>query len=158
MIIGANTIKELSLTEPKLLNPFLERQKYYGVSRGLGFAGYDVGIEFDEKGIIEDKIVEPGEFFLASTIEFFNMPNDLIAFAHDKSSWARRGITVQNTVIEPGWSGYLTLEIKNIGNEQVPIFRGQGIAQIIFHKLSNPVNPYRGKYHNQERGPVSARS
>jgi dCTP deaminase len=65
---------------------------------------------------------------------------------------------VQNTVIEPGWSGWLTLEIANHGREAITLTRGVGIAQILFHPLDKPTAlKYTGKYQNQERGPVSAK-
>ncbi len=96
---------------------------------------------------------------LASTIERFKMPNNLVGIVHDKSTWARRGIAVQNTVIEPGWEGWLTLELTNHGPEPVLLKRGMGISQILFHLLDEPTEiPYEGKYQDQERGPVAAKS
>jgi len=81
----------------------------------------------------------------------------VIGFVHDKSTWARLGIAVQNTVIEPGWEGYLTLEITNHSRDRVTILRGSGIAQVIFQFLDLPSEkPYDGKYQDQARGPVAA--
>lgn len=95
---------------------------------------------------------------LLSTMERFTMPNDVVGIVHDKSTWARRGLAVQNTVIEPGWSGYLTLEVTNHGHDVIQCWGGVGIAQIIFHRLDEPTDmPYDGKYQNQERGPQRAR-
>jgi dCTP deaminase len=101
------------------------------------------------------------------------MPNDVIAFVNDKSSWARQGLAVQNTVIEPGWRGYLTIELSNhlpcslmpgereqhsYDGNTIHIFRGDPIAQIVFHKLDYPTEkPYEGKYQDQEAGPQKAR-
>lgn len=86
------------------------------------------------------------------------MPNDVLAKVSDKSTWARRGIAVQNTVIEPGWRGFLTLEITNHGKQIIDIAAGMPIAQIIFHRLEAPAeNPYSGKYQNQAAGPQPAR-
>ncbi len=129
-----------------------------GLSFGLGPATYDVTVEFDAEGTVEFIIMEPGGFTLASTVEKFRMPDNILAIAHDKSTWARRGITVQNTVIDPGWHGFLTLELMNHGKESVRIKRGDPIAQIVFHQLDRMVSqPYRGKYQNQERGPAESR-
>lgn len=124
---------------------------------GLGPAGYDVRVEFDAEGEIPFIHMEPGEFRLASTVELFHMPLHIIGIVHDKSTWARRGLAVQNTVIEPGWGGHLTLELTNHGTEELKIYRGQAIAQILFHMLTSPTDGYEGKYQNQERGPVEAR-
>ena len=70
-----------------------------------GWRSYDVRITCC------DALIEPGQFLLAATVERFQMPNDLMGIVHDKSTWARRGLVVQNTVIEPGWHGYLTIEV-----------------------------------------------
>ena len=108
--------------------------------------------------IAEDVFLWPGRFILASTVEYFDMPNDLVGIVHDKSTWARRGLAVQNTVIEPGWRGYLTLELTMHAWRFQRIRAGTGIAQIMFHRLDQPAEkPYSGKYQNQERGPQPAR-
>ena len=86
------------------------------------------------------------------------MPKNILGVAHDKSTWVRRGLTVQNTVIDPGWCGHLTLEISNHGKERLVIKLGDPIAQIVFHLLDMPsLYAYDGKYQNQERGPVFPR-
>lgn len=84
------------------------------------------------------------------------MPPYLVGIVHDKSTWARRGLSVRNTVIEPGWHGFLTLELVYDGNTRLTIPAGAGIAQIIFHELASPAN-YDGKYQNQPDKPVQAR-
>jgi dCTP deaminase len=76
---------------------------------GSGWRSYDVRITCC------DAVISPGQFMLAATIERFQMPDDLMGIVHDKSTWARRGLVVQNTVIAPGWHGYLTLELTNHG-------------------------------------------
>jgi dCTP deaminase len=86
------------------------------------------------------------------------MPTDVIGFVHDKSTLARFGIAVQNTVIEPGWTGILTIELTNHSDEFLWLTAGQPIAQIVFHELDAPTErPYSGKYQNQEAGPQAAR-
>lgn len=160
MVLCAQTIEKLCKTNEKpLLSPFCLRDTYEGVSFGLSAAGYDVSVEFDQCGLIPEVWLEPGEFLLASTIEKFHMPDDIVGIVHDKSTWARRGIAVQNTVIEPGWSGWLTLEITNHGPRTVKLMRGMGIAQVVFHLLDQPTElPYKGKYQAQRRGPVEAKN
>ena len=85
------------------------------------------------------------------------MPDDLVAFVHDKSSWARQGLSLFNTVIEPGWKGFLTLELVNHSISALHIEAGSPIAQIIFMRLEEPTEAaYTGKYQNQKRGPQEA--
>jgi dCTP deaminase len=122
-----------------------------GVSYGLTEAGYDIRIA-------QDVLLCPlRRFRLASTIERFDMPYNLVAVVHDKSTWARRGLSVFNTVIEPGWRGWLTLELVYHGWGVLRIPAGAGIAQAIFHKLEAPGNYGNGKYQDQENRPVAAR-
>jgi len=145
MILPAQTIRKL-----KPILPFHERTVLHGMSYGLSHAGYDVRIA-------EGCMLDPQESCLASTVEEFLMPNDLVAFVHDKSTWARRGLSLFNTVIEPGWQGFLTLELVNHSSEMLIINAGDPIAQIIFMRLEEPTeHPYTGKYQNQKRGPQEA--
>lgn len=96
-----------------------------------------------------------GGFVLASAMERFKMPRNLVGIVHDKSTWARQGLSVFNTVIEPNWEGYLTLELSFKGTESVHIPAGAGIAQVIFHTISEDA-AYSGKYQNQDDRPVDA--
>ena len=83
------------------------------------------------------------------------MPRDCLAYVKDKSTWARLGVLVQNTVIEPGWRGHLTLELSCEGNGTIHIPAGSPIAQIVFHKLDEPTEqpyPEDGKYQDQKPG------
>lgn len=157
MILSGQTIRALGL-----LSPCEEPGTFEGVSHGLGPAGYDLRLVLppDPDSPVPRTIyfIEPGEFLLVAAAEHFTMPNDLVGVVHDKSSWARRGLTVQNTVIEPGWRGYLTLELVNHGPVQLPLIEGQGIAQVLFHRTDAPVLwPYDGKYQDQDYGPQAAR-
>lgn len=134
-----------------MIEPLEKRTSYGGMTYGLSPAGYDIRIK-------EEMILMDGEFRLASSIEKFNMPTDILARVADKSSWARRGLCVQNTVIEPGWRGYLTLELTNHSRNSIYIRAGSPIAQIIFEQLDqHTIMPYDGKYQDQESGPIPAR-
>lgn len=134
-----------------IITPFAERSVSHGMSYGLSSAGYDVRIK-------QTVVLKPGDFRLASTIERFAMPADLMAQVGDKSTWARRGLAIQNTLIEPGWEGWLTIELSNHGGYTMEIMAGMPIAQIIFMQLAEPTEqPYSGKYSNQADEPVSAR-
>lgn len=143
MILPAQQIRKI-----KPIEPFLERHVHpAGMSYGLSHAGYDVRIA-------EGVHLDHGRFELASTIERFMMPTNLVGMVHDKSSWARQGLSLFNTVIEPGWHGYLTLELVYHGIMPIHIPAGTPIAQIVFMWLSEPTeSPYAGKYQNQAAGP-----
>jgi dCTP deaminase len=139
-----------SIRKRRLIYPFHERTKEYGMTYGLGPAGYDVRIA-------ESLVVPRGEARLASTMEHFAMDTDVLGKVADKSTWARRFLAVQNTIIEPGWRGYLTLELSNHGQQDIHLTRGMPIAQIVFHLLDFPAErPYQGKYQDQMPGAVEA--
>ena len=152
------------------------KQNRFGVSYGLGEAGYDIRIkqQVSFNSVRGKPIVlvtevnhqhetvgattqNGGRFTLASAIEEFQMPEHLMGIVHDKSTWARKGLSVFNTVIEPGWKGFLTLELVYHGNTTLHIPAGAGIAQVVFHSLSDHA-AYAGKYQNQEDMPVAPRN
>ena len=142
--------------------PFIENKTKHtsGTSYGLGEAGYDIRIKqtiefIENEKVIVDGILHDGHFTLASTIEKFRMPSGMVAIVHDKSTWARQGLSVFNTVIEPGWEGFLTLELNYCGKKGLLIPSGSGIAQVIFHQLAIPAR-YDGKYQNQPDRPVES--
>ena len=154
------------------VNPmFMSKLKHEsGTSFGLGEAGYDIRIKqqiefIQNKVFIGEPIIDKndsfswtirkGRFCIVSSIEEFHMPDNLVAIVHDKSTWARQGLSVFNTVIEPGWKGYLTLELVYHGEKDLIIPAGSGIAQVVFHQLSIPAN-YAGKYQNQPDHPVAS--
>ena len=141
-----------------------QKHHSHGVSWGLAEAGYDIRlaeeIVFNPKSgydcVTVNGDVFKGRFVLASAMEDFQMPTNLVGIVHDKSTNARRGLSVFNTVIEPGWFGKLTLELVFHGQEQLVLPKGMGIAQVVFHETSCQAS-YTGKYQFQEAGPVQAR-
>lgn len=147
MILSAQSIRD----QRGMIEPFCERTVFNGMSFGLSSCGYDVRIA--------EKIrLERGAFALASTIERFDFPTDIVGKLHDKSTWARRGLSVFNTVSEPGWRGHLTLELVNHGHETLILWPGCPIGQMVFHRLDQPTDqPYAGKYQDQAAGPQEAR-
>ena len=144
------------------------KQKEHGVSWGLSEAGYDIRIKQDihfkpnsifpiQMDCINNGfITRSARFTLASAIEEFDMPDCLVGIVHDKSTWARKGLSVFNTVIEPGFRGGLTLELVYHGNTELIIPAGSGIAQVLFHKITRPAR-YEGKYQGQSSDPEPAR-
>jgi len=166
MIINSRSLLMVS----PIKNMVPDKRHEHGVSWGMSEAGYDIRIKQEiifrpenavqKAGLWMDGSFALGRFALASSIEEFQMPVDMVGVVHDKSTWARRGLSVFNTVIEPGWRGYLTLELVNHGAQTLRLIRGQGIAQVVFHLLDLPTElpyPKDGKYQDQGYGPVGAR-
>lgn len=97
-------------------------------------------------------VIKPGAFVLAHSAEHFAIPSDIVGICVGKSTYARLGIHVLVTPLEPGWRGYLTLEIANLSNVPVKLYAGEGIAQIQFHEGDAPWTTYAdrgGKYQDQ---------
>jgi len=125
-----------------------DKAREHGVSYGLSEAGYDIRVK---QSVF---LNESARFCLASTIEHFQMPKTMVGVVHDKSTWARCGLSVFNTVIEPGWHGWLTLELVYHGRGAIHIPAGAGIAQVLFHNLEWPADYGEGKYQGQKNEPV----
>lgn len=155
-----STFDEMTVSQSGLVWPCVERSVVRGKSFGISHCGYDICVRLPDNGYTigghKAITLHPGDFLLASSIERIKMPSDLVAVVHDKSSWARMGLALQNTVLEPGWEGFITLEL-TIHRESITIFDGDPIAQIMFHRLEEPTTkPYTGKYQNQADGAVEA--
>lgn len=120
--------------------------------------------EVVEVGGGEPFILHPGEFVLGSTSERVALPDDMVARLEGKSSLGRLGLLIHSTAgyVDPGWDGYLTLELSNVANLPITIYPGMKIGQISFFRLSTPAErPYgsrqtRSKYQGQ-RGPTASR-
>jgi dCTP deaminase len=160
MILSGRTIREEGIVFPhveRTQTVILDGKKT--ASYGESFAGYDVRLG-------QSVMVFPGRTALAVTYEKFTMPNDVLGVVHDKSTWARLGLQVQNTVLEPGWQGHLTLELTWVPIAQYDRFEKYDpylwlhtlwpIAQIVFHRVDSACVPYDGKYQNQGPNPQEA--
>jgi dCTP deaminase len=146
MIVNGSKLLTASPVEPMMKI----KMKKHGVSFGLSEAGYDIRIA-------QDITLHPFKrFSLASTVEHFAMPDNLIGVVHDKSTWIRQGLMVGNSLIEPGWRGFLTLELVYHGWGVLRIPAGAGIAQVLFHQTMEKAL-YTGKYQHQPNEPVGAR-
>lgn len=99
----------------------------------------------------------PGAFLLVATIEEFHVPDDVLLTVHDRSTLARQGVLVGNTVIQPGSRGFQTIEMWNRGREAVPLYKGMAIAQLVQHEVPRQVPSYAGRYQDQTRGPHGPR-
>ena len=149
-----NWIKRMAL-EHRMIEPFVDDQVREGViSYGVSSYGYDVRVgsefkvftnvyntvvdpkNFDPKSFVditaEVCIIPPNSFALASTIEYFRIPRDILTVCLGKSTYARCGIIVNVTPFEPEWEGHVTIEISNTTPLPAKIYANEGIAQVVF--------------------------
>lgn len=167
-----HSIADLAINH-NMIEPFVSLKTYQrGISHGLSSYGYDVrlgedfgtyhkpGLKVLDPSNVSDYdikrtwsqdsfIIPASSFVLAHTLETFRMPPDVFALVKDKSSWARLGIAVQNTMFDPGWVGQPTLEITNHNSVPVKLFVGCGIAQVMFHQGELCSEVYDGQYQDQ---------
>ena len=108
----------------------------------------DVGDLTELEELEEDKpfILHPGEFVLASTLEYIALPDDIVARLEGKSSLGRIGLLIHSTAgyVDPGWKGHLTLELSNVANLPVTLYSGMKIGQVSFIRLSSPAENLYG--------------
>ena len=168
-------IKRMAL-EHKMIEPFVDSQTRAGViSYGVSSYGYDVRVgddfkvftnvyntvvdpkNFDPKSFVDIKadvcIIPPNSFALASTIEYFRIPRDILTVCLGKSTYARCGIIVNVTPFEPEWEGHVTIEISNTTPLPAKIYANEGIAQVLFFQSDEPCarsyKDKKGKYQAQ---------
>lgn len=142
-----------------MIEPFCEQQVRYEnnqkiISYGTSSYGYDVRSarefkiftninnslvdpkNFDDASFVEFEgdhcIIPPNSFALARTVEYFRIPRDILVICLGKSTYARCGIIVNVTPLEPEWEGHVTLEFSNTTPLPAKIYAGEGVAQMIF--------------------------
>ncbi len=166
-----------------MIEPFVEEQVRYDaegnklISYGLSSYGYDLRVSdefmvftnvhncvidpknFNHNSFVSMKvnqcIVPPNSFALARSVEYFRIPEDVLAICVGKSTYARCGIIVNVTPFEPGWEGYVTLEISNTTPLPAIIHANEGLAQVVFYKGSEAcLTSYsdRGGKYMRQRG------
>ena len=144
-----------------MIEPFTEAQKRDGViSYGLSSYGYDARVadefkiftnvdsavvdpkNFNPDSFVDRKvpvaIIPPNSFALAHTMEYFRIPRDTLVVCLGKSTYARCGIIVNVTPLEPEWEGQVTIEISNTTPLPARIYAGEGICQFLFLAGSEP--------------------
>ena len=168
--------------ENGMIEPFQEDQIRYSddnsrlISYGLSSYGYDVRCanefkvftnihsaivdpkSFDEKSFVDINsdvcVIPPNSFALARTVEYFRIPRDVLTICLGKSTYARCGIIVNVTPLEPGWEGHVTLEFSNTTPLPAKIHANEGVAQFVFIKGNEkPETTYanrKGKYMKQK--------
>jgi dCTP deaminase len=159
-----------------MINPFEPGQVRDGnISYGLSSYGYDIRVSsefkvftnvhnsivdpknFDDRSFVDiegsECIIPPNSFALARTEEYFRIPRDVLVVCVGKSTYARCGLIVNVTPLEPTWEGYLTLEISNTTPLPAKVYGGEGIAQLLFLEGDEePETAYadrQGKYMEQ---------
>ena len=136
-----------------------QRHPYIDVKREMGDLTEVVEVPEGEPFILH-----PGEFVLGSTLERVRLPDDLVARLEGKSSLGRLGLLIHSTAgyVDPGWDGYLTLELSNVANLPITIYPGMKIGQISFFRLTTAAQvPYgsgkAGSKYQGQRGPTASR-
>jgi len=163
--------------EHRMIEPFTDRQVREGVlSYGLSSYGYDVRIadefkiftnisstivdpkNFDPRSFVDFRgevcIIPPNSFALARTVEYFRIPRNVLVVCVGKSSYARCGIIVNVTPLEPEWEGIVTLEVSNTTPLPAKIYANEGIAQMLFFESDEACEvsyaDKKGKYQAQK--------
>ena len=155
-VLSDKTIRKLAI-EDKMILPFEDKQIREGkISYGLSSFGYDARVSEEFKiftnvtsEIVDPKdfkstnfvtkngpvcVIPPNSFALARTVERFKIPKDIMVICLGKSTYARCGIIVNVTPLEPGWEGHVTLEFSNTTPLPAKIYANEGVAQFIFLK------------------------
>ena len=135
----------------KMISPFISKQTRKGkISYGLSSYGYDARVSKKSKVCV----IPPNSFALARTVEYFKIPENVIVICLGKSTYARCGIIVNVTPLEPGWEGHVTLEFSNSTPLPAKIYANEGAAQFVFIKGNEkPEITYskrKGKYMKQK--------
>jgi dCTP deaminase len=160
-----------------MIEPFVEGQECEGtISYGLSSYGYDARVSdefkiftnvdsavvdpknFSEKGFVDRSgplcIIPPNSFVLARTVEYFRIPRDMLVICLGKSTYARCGIIVNVTPLEPEWEGHVTLEFSNTTPLPAKIYAFEGACQFIFLRGEGACDvsykDRQGKYMHQE--------
>ncbi|MHA1606713.1 MAG: dCTP deaminase [Candidatus Freyarchaeota archaeon] len=94
----------------------------------------------------EKLILRPHQLILGSTLEYIKLPRDLIGYVIGRSSWGRLGLIIATaTLVNPGYTGTLTLELINLGEADIALYPGSRIAQLVIHELSEIEEGYMQK-------------
>lgn len=179
MVLSDREIRERSRNDD-MIYPFEGGQvKRFGskdvISYGTSSYGYDARMSnefkiftnvnhsvvdpknFDEKSYVDiigdEVIIPPNSFLLGRTVEYFKIPRDILTICLGKSTYARCGLIVNVTPLEPEWEGHVTIEISNTTPLPAKVYAGEGICQFLFFKGSTPCETSyadrKGKYQGQ---------
>ena len=164
MILSDKTITEM-LKEHKLKITPLEKGQIQPASVDIRLGNTFSIVEDSPAGIItmdseikyktiesDTYILLPNQFVLATTMEYFELPDDLTAFVEGRSSLGRMGLFIQNAGwVDPGFKGEITLELYNANRCAIELKAGRRVGQLVFAKMdAAAMNPYSGKYQGQK--------
>ncbi|MCD6221408.1 dCTP deaminase [bacterium] len=150
MVKNDKWIKKMG--ENGMISPFSPEKVKKGISFGVSSYGYDFTLSdefliFKGKGIASPKKIKeenfekfkgkvckipPNSFILGKSREYFKIPRDVIGICFGKSTYARCGIIINVTPLEPGWEGFITIQIANLTPVEGEVYADEGIAQVIF--------------------------
>lgn len=165
MILSDNTIYKMIKNSELKITP-LENEQIQPASVDIRLGNTFGVVEDSPAGIItmdseiKYKIIEsdtyillPNQFVLATTMEYFELPDDLTAFVEGRSSLGRMGLFIQNAGwVDPGFKGEITLELYNANRCAIELKAGRRVGQLVFAKMdAAALNPYNGKYQGQKR-------
>lgn len=163
MILSDKTLLKM-LTEKSLIIEPLEPEQIQPASVDIRLGNTFSIVEDSSTGIInldneikyktitsDTYILLPNQFVLATTMEYFVLPNDLTAFVEGRSSLGRMGLFIQNAGwVDPGFKGEITLELYNANRCAIELKAGRRVGQLVFAKMDDTaLNPYNGKYQGQ---------
>lgn len=163
MILSDRTIRDMIVEKTLKITPLSEEQiqpASVDIRLGNTFSIVDdtpsgiitLDSEIKYKTITADKyLILPGQFVLATTMEFFELPDDLTAFVEGRSSLGRMGLFIQNAGwVDPGFKGEITLELFNANRCAIELTAGRRVGQLVFAKMDRAAqDPYNGKYQGQ---------
>ncbi len=163
MILSDRTIRDMIAEKNLKITPLSEEQiqpASVDIRLGNTFSIVDdtpsgiitLDSEIKYKTITADKyLILPGQFVLATTMEFFELPDDLTAFVEGRSSLGRMGLFIQNAGwVDPGFKGEITLELFNANRCAIELTAGRRVGQLVFAKMDRAAqDPYNGKYQGQ---------
>ena len=158
MILSDKAILERLENGTLSISP-LEREQVQPASVDIRLGNTFSVIEDSPSGVITDAyVLLPGQFILASTMEYFILPGDLTAFVEGRSSLGRMGLFIQNAGwVDPGFEGEITLELFNANRCAIELRAGRRVGQLVFARMEGAATrPYRGKYQGQ-RGATGSR-
>lgn len=143
-------IKKMSVNG--MIEPFHPEKIKQGISFGLSSYGYDFMLAeefkiFAGKGCISPKtvsdgdfidstgkecVIPPNSFILGRSLEYFRIPRDVLGICFGKSTYARCGVVINVTPLEPEWEGYITIQVANLTSVDARVYANEGIGQVIF--------------------------
>ncbi|MBR2884046.1 MAG: dCTP deaminase [Clostridia bacterium] len=170
MILSDKTLMRMIENKELIVEP-LEKEQIQPASVDIRLGNTFSIVEDTSTGIInleneikyktittDSYILMPNQFVLATTMEYFDLPDDLTAFVEGRSSLGRMGLFIQNAGwVDPGFKGEITLELYNANRCAIELKAGRRVGQLVFAKMdATALNPYNGKYQGQ-RGATGSR-